>query len=89
MVNEVKQQGKARVLPNGRTYCVELAKTEGTQDECALDLEDAFYLSERDKARMVDLVVKGVERHRRAIQPCGWWKRTFQRSKCDPGAALR
>lgn len=69
---------RPRLLPNGKQYCVELATTEGQQDDCAGDLEDGFFLSEQDKARGLAGILKGIERLTLARNPCGWFGRTFK-----------
>lgn len=64
-----------RLLPNGKEYCAELAKTEDQQDACLGDLEDALYQSNRDKDRARNTLRRGLERLRQARQPCGLFDR--------------
>lgn len=71
-----------RKLDNGKTYCAEDAKTERAQDTCLGWLEDGFFLSEEDKARGVRLMRAGIEEIRKARNPCGFWKRLTQPSRC-------
>lgn len=59
-----------RTLPNGRLYCLELARTEQEQDSCAGDLEDAFLASETDKAVALANILRAVERIKLARTPC-------------------
>lgn len=72
-----------RTLPNGKTYCLELATTQEAQDECAGDLEDAFFLSEQDKRSGIALFDKFMARLKLARNPCGFWARTFNRERCN------
>lgn len=51
-----------RLLPNGRTYCLEDAATEGAQDTCAGALEAAFAASEADKATALAAIRRGLLR---------------------------
>ena len=67
----VSQDLQPRLLPNGLEYCAELAQTERVKDECTGDLEDGLFLSNRDKARALSTLHKGLERLRLARQPCG------------------
>ena len=70
----LSRQLAPRLLPNGRAYCLELAKTEGAQDDCAADLEDGFYLSEQDKARALKLADLGLQRIELSrLPPCRWY----------------
>lgn len=74
-----------RTLPNGKTYCLELAKTEDAQDDCAGDLEDAFFASEQDKTIARGLFDKIARRLELQRNPCGWWSRNITRRKeCQP-----
>lgn len=61
-----------RTLPNGKEYCAELAVTEGQQDRCLGDLEDALFQSNRDKERGMKTLKRGLERIRLSRNPCGW-----------------
>lgn len=73
---------RPRLLSNGKLYCVEDARTEGERDECALSLEDAFYLSERDKAEARAQLLRGIKRVELARAPCGFFARIFSRKSC-------
>lgn len=80
-----KQTTKPRLLPNGKEYCVELSDTNGELQTCALDLEDALFLSNKDKQTLQKLIDKAVKRLSLARNPCGWWSRTFtKRVECNP-----
>lgn len=74
LANSVKSDAEPRTLPNGKTYCVEDAGTNKKLKSCALNLEDGFFLSEGDKARILDNVLKAVERMKLARNPCRWWQ---------------
>ena len=67
----VKRDLQRRVLPNGREYCAELAKTEDAQDDCMGDLEDALYLSNRDKDRAANTLHRAIQRLDLSRTPCG------------------
>lgn len=71
-----------RPLANGKLYCLEDSVTEGQRDECAAELEDSKFLSERDKAVGLDAIIKGIQRLRLSRNPCGFWKSMFQASQC-------
>ena len=73
---------KARTLSNGKVYCAELATTNDERDECVLDLEDTLFLSERDKVSAMKVLDLGIERIKLRLNPCGFWKSLFNRSKC-------
>lgn len=73
LVTSVKRDLQRRVLPNGKEYCAELAKTEDAQDDCMGDLEDVVYLSNRDKDRAANTLTKGMERIKLSRQPCGFF----------------
>lgn len=70
----MKKDLKTRTLPNGKEYCAELADTERKQDSCTGDLEDGFYLSNRDKERASKTLDSGIERINRATRKCPWYK---------------
>lgn len=78
----VQIETEARKLPNGKTYCLEDAMSEGARDECALDLEEALWLSNEDKARLKHFLEKSVKTLKLRRQPCGFFKRVFRPSAC-------
>lgn len=84
LTREARSIATPRTLPNGKTYCVEDARTEGERDACALMLEDAFYLSEEDKASLLRLVEKAVRRLSLARKPCGFWATITKQKRCTP-----
>lgn len=72
-----------RLLPNGKEYCAEDAKTEKQQDNCLGDLEDVAFKSNEDKARAMSGIETAVKRMKLMRNPCGFWKGLFNRSKCN------
>lgn len=82
LLSTVKSDTTPRVLPNGRTYCVELAATNDARDACAGDLEDGFYLSEQDKSRAYVDVYRAVQRLKLERDPCGWMATVTRRPRC-------
>lgn len=82
LVTSVNRDLQKTLLPNGREYCAELAKTERAQDECMGDLEDALYVSNRDKARASQTLTTGAKRIEQARNPCGWWAKLTNRERC-------
>jgi hypothetical protein len=83
----VKQNLPSRALSNGKVYCLELARTEGQQDDCAADLEDNVYLREQDRVRAIGFVDRFVERLKLSRNPCGWWERLRRAKRCAAGKA--
>lgn len=80
-----KQSTKKRLLPNGKEYCVELSLTNRELQTCALDLEDALFLANQDKALLQDLIDRATKRLELGRNPCGWWARNVSRRReCDP-----
>lgn len=82
LVSSVERDLQIRRLPNGREYCAELARTEKEKDECTGDLEDALYVSNRDKERASRTLRTGVERIRLARNPCSFWEKLFRADRC-------
>ena len=66
---------RPRLLPNGLEYCLELAETEGARDECSLDLEEALWLSNQDKARTRRFMDKVIERIHNDSRKCRVWRK--------------
>lgn len=84
MQSGMKRALAPRLLPNGKTYCLELATTQEAQDECAGDLEDGVFLAEQDKRSGLALFDKFVRRLKLQRNPCGFWARTFNNARCKP-----
>ncbi len=83
LVSSVSRDMKPRLLPNGKEYCAEFARTEQQQDDCLGDLEDSLFQSNRDKERGMATLRRAVERIRLSRNPCGMFARMFNRSKCS------
>lgn len=79
----VHREAKRTILPNGKEYCVEDAKTDGQRDDCALDLEDAVFVGNEKLERIDTLVTKAVKRLKLARNPCGKLKALFNRRECN------
>lgn len=77
-----KQNTKKRLLPNGKEYCVELSRTNGELQTCALDLEDALYLSNQDKAILQQLIDRAMKRLELARNPCSFFEKLFGNDRC-------
>lgn len=56
----LQRQLKPRTLPNGKLYCIEDSATQTQHDDCAEDLQELAWLSERDKKRASELADKLV-----------------------------
>lgn len=82
LVSSVSRDLRPRLLPNGREYCAELARTERAQDECMGDLEDTVYSSNRDKERAAATLRTGAQRIKLSRNPCGFWSRLTNRPRC-------
>lgn len=74
LVSSVSRDLQTRLLPNGKEYCAELARTEDQQDTCLGDLEDVVYQSNRDKERGLSTLRKATERIRLSRAPCRWYQ---------------
>ena len=74
LVSSVSRDLQIRLLPNGKEYCAELARTEDQQDTCLGDLEDVVYQSNRDKERGLITLRKAAERIRLSRAPCRWYQ---------------
>lgn len=83
LVSNVRKTTAPTLLPNGKEYCAELARTEAEQDDCMGDLEDALYNSNRKGERTASTVEKFATRERLRRNPCNWFGRTFL-SRCKP-----
>lgn len=62
-----------RVLPNGKEYCAEDAKTQASLDACTGQLEDAVFLSNGDKARAMWTLDRFIKRSLVLRNPCPWY----------------
>lgn len=71
----VNEELRPRLLSNGLEYCLETALTEGARDECSLELEDALWLSNKDKARTLRFINKAIERIHVDSKNCQKWRR--------------
>lgn len=74
LVSNAKRDLAPRTLQNGKLYCMELARTEKSQDTCGGDLEDTLLGSETDKKVGLSNLMKGIERIRLATNPCKWYQ---------------
>ena len=83
LVANVGKTTRPTLLPNGKEYCAELAKTEDAQDDCLGDLEDALYNANRSGERTLQTVQNFAARERLRRNPCAWWERVLRRSRCD------
>lgn len=83
LVSSVSRDLRPRLLPNGREYCAELARTERQHDECTGDLEDALFSANRDKERADKTLRTGVERIKLSRNPCGKVARFFRLARCN------
>lgn len=79
LVSSVSRDLRPTKLPNGREYCAELARTERDKDECTGDLEDGLFTANRDKARALETLRRGVERLRLARAPCRFYQLSCKR----------
>lgn len=83
LVANVSKTSAPTLLPNGKEYCAELARTEDEQDECMGDLEDALYNSNRKGERTLATVEKFATRERLRRNPCNLVERMFL-ARCKP-----
>lgn len=77
LVTNVKRDGKAVVLPNGKEFCAEFATTEDEQDACIGDLEDGLYVANRKLERQVRTVEAFATGERLRRDPCNALQRAF------------
>lgn len=84
LVANVGKTTRPTLLPNGKEYCAELAKTEDEQDDCLGDLEDALYNANRSGERTLQTVQNFAARERLRRNPCAWWERMVRRDRCKP-----
>lgn len=77
LVANVRKDGKAVLLPNGREYCAEFAATEDAQDVCLADAEDGLYMANRKLERQVRTVEAYATGERLRRNPCNAFQRAF------------
>lgn len=82
LVQGAERNLRPTLLPNGKEYCLEDARTEAQQDTCAGDLEDALWSSNRDKERAVRDIRTGTQRIKLSRNPCGVFGRVFRSNEC-------
>ena len=82
LASNAKKDLAPRHLTNGKLYCMEDAKTEVQQDRCGGNLEDLALASETDKEVGLANLLKGLERIKLRLNPCGWFGRTFKLDRC-------
>jgi hypothetical protein len=82
-LREMERALPKRNLANGKLYCIEDAVTQQQHDECDLDLEDNVFVREQDRIEALALLRKAVRRIELARNPCGFFKRVFNRSACE------
>lgn len=82
LVSNVRKDATAVRLPNGKTYCLELASTENEQDECAGDLEDALFIANKRLSSVLDTVVEFVGMDKLRRNPCSLWERLTRNARC-------
>jgi len=71
------------LLPNGKEYCLEESRIQAQQDECAGNLEDALWSSNRDKERALRDIRRAIQRIRISRSPCNILSRLFNRDRCS------
>lgn len=71
------------LLPNGKEYCLEESRIQSQQDECAGNLEDALWSSNRDKERALRDIRRAIQRIRISRNPCNILGRLFNRDRCS------
>ena len=83
----VKKDTAKVTLPNGKTYCGELARTTDAQEDCIGDLEDAlFNVNSGRLPSILATVQRFIRGERLRRNPCSWWQRTVSnRGRCKGG----
>jgi hypothetical protein len=81
-MREVERALPRRNLSNGKLYCIEDATTQQVYDECAAGLEDNVYQREQDRIEALALLHRALRRVEIARNPCGFFKRLFNRDEC-------
>ena len=83
LVANVKANGAKVLLPNGKEFCAEEARTEQAQDECMGDLEDALFNGNRRSERVVRLVERFAARERLRRNHCSLLERITRAARCQ------
>lgn len=83
-MSNVKRVGKPVMLPNGKDYCAELARTDADKDECTGDLEDGLFSANKIILNLVWQAVQFTERQRLVRDPCNLAERIFTPDRCRP-----
>ncbi|HEX8586190.1 MAG TPA: hypothetical protein VF680_17490 [Allosphingosinicella sp.] len=78
----VAKTASPTLLPNGKEYCAELARTEDEQDDCTGDLEDALFTANRKGERTLLTVDAFIEREKLRRNPCSRWEKLTRRARC-------
>lgn len=81
-MREVQRALPARSLSNGKLYCIEDAVRQEAHDACDLELEDNVYAREQDRLEALALLYRSLRRVEIARNPCGFFKRMFNRDEC-------
>lgn len=82
LAQNVKEDLKPTVLPNGKIYCAEESITEEDKDRCTGDLEDGLFTSNKDKVRASKTLDRGIARLKLLRNPCGFWEKLFRADRC-------
>ena len=69
--------------PAGEIKRAEDARTTGEVWNLALDLEDANWMHDQDKARIVKFVGRAADRIKLARQPCSFWQSLWKSNRCE------
>lgn len=67
------------VLPNGKAYCGEDARTDDAQDDCIGDLEDGLYNANAKAGKTRQTVHNFIVRERLRRNPCNVVERLFSK----------
>ncbi len=82
LAQNVNEDLKPIILPNGKVYCAEESITEEDKDRCTGDLEDAVFQGNKDKARASKTLDRGIQRLKLLRNPCGFWEKLFRADRC-------
>ena len=83
----VRKDAATVTLPNGKTYCGELARSTSEQEDCIGDLEDALFNVNAGRfPSIITTVQRFIRGERLRRNPCSWWQRTVSnRARCKGG----